>query len=121
MRFADGHGAREQQVHLDQLPVSGGTEAHTMILQSQFTADGESSLSRISLPTSGSEWSSKPKAERQTRCPPVQRMLIATAIASKGSNGFQPVSITRPSPATTPKLVQLSVSTCLPFASRIRD
>ena len=33
-------------------------------------------------------------------------MLAATAIASSGSNGFHPVSITRPKPATTPEASQ---------------
>src|ERR1019366_6641068 len=53
--------------------------------------------------------------------PPDHRILTATAIATRGSNGFHPVSMTKPSPATTPKLVKQSVSTCLPSASRISE
>ena len=60
-----------------------------------------------------------PPTDRYMRCAPDQRMLSATAIARIGSNGSQPVMSTRHRPPTTPTLVQQSVSTCLPLASRM--
>jgi len=40
MCLADGHGVREQQVHFDELPIPRCAVANTVILQSQFAANG---------------------------------------------------------------------------------
>jgi len=60
-----------------------------------------------------------PPMDCLTNFPPDHKIFKATAIATIGSKGSQPVNHVSNNPPTTPKLVHESVRTCLPLAMRI--
>ena len=121
MRLGHGLGTGEQQMHLHQQPMPGAAEPHTVILNAQFRAQRVQLLAQQACRSADRPVSSSPVADRQIRLPPDHRIFTATASAQIASQGFHPVHITSASPATTPALVQLSVRTCFPSASRISD
>ena len=53
--FAQLYAVGKQKVHLDDLPVAGGAEAHPVVLRRQVPAQRASSRARIWWPTAGSE------------------------------------------------------------------
>jgi hypothetical protein len=107
-------------MNLDNLAISRRSEAHPMILDPKLFADRVEALANL-MPDAGVRVVKQTFIESHRRRPPDRIMFAATANAIIGSKGFHPVSITSTSPATTPKLVQLSVRTCFPSASRINE
>ena len=117
---------RKEEVNLNDLPMargrkrSRGTEAHAVVLHSQVGAHDVEPVANF-MTDSGIRVIEQPLHGVPHEPATDQRMFAATAKATSGSKGFHPVIITNTRPATTPKLVQLSVRTCSPSASRINE
>ena len=65
--------------------------------------------------------SSRPPAAWRTRPRPVQIRLRPTSAATSGSSHGRPVSSTRQRPTAVATLVQKSVRTCVPSATRVSE